>query len=318
MTIGRRAGTFEVTAVLGEGGLNEVQMTEQRKHVDQRCIELYDHFTHGRMSRRDFMDRLARLAGGAAAAAALVPILQNDYAEAGIVPEDDDRLITEAATYDAAGTTMSGYLARPKDGGRRPAVIVIHENRGLNPHIKDVARRMALEGFVAFAPDALSPLGGTPADEDRAREMIGALDADTTVARLAAAVPFLAAHPECTGKVGAVGFCWGGGMVNRLVAAGTALAAGVPYYGRQLPADEVARISAPLCLHYAGLDQRINAGIDDYVKALEANGKSFELHVYEGVNHAFSNDTNSARYDKAAAEIAWGRTVEFLRKNLGS
>ena len=285
--------------------------------MDQRCIDLFDEFTHGTMSRRVFMERLAKLAGGAAAAVALVPILQNNYAEAGIVPEDDDRLVAEDATYNVAGTTMSGYLARMKGGEKRPAVIVIHENRGLNPHIKDVARRMALEGFLAFAPDALSPVGGTPDDQDRAREMIYELDGDATLARMVAAVPFLAAYAESTGKVGAIGFCWGGGMVNKLAAAGTTLAAGVPYYGRQLPTEDVPKITAPLCLQYAGLDKRINAGIDDYVAALKANDKIFEIHIYEGANHAFNNDTNEARYDKAAADLAWGRTVEFLRRYIG-
>jgi carboxymethylenebutenolidase len=284
--------------------------------LDQKFIDLFDEFTHGTMSRRAFMERLAKLAGGAAAASALVPILQNNYAEAGIVPEDDDRLVTEMATYDVDGTAMSGYLARLKGGGKRPAVIVVHENRGLNPHIKDVTRRMALEGYLAFAPDALSPVGGTPADEDRAREMIYELDRDANLARFVAAVPFLAGHPESTGKVGAIGFCWGGGIVNQLAAAGTVLAAGVPYYGRQLPVEDVPKISAPLCLQYAGLDKRINAGIDEYVAALKGNDKTFELHMYEGANHAFNNDTNEARYDKEAAELAWRRTVEFLRRYL--
>jgi carboxymethylenebutenolidase len=211
---------------------------------------------------------------------------------------------------------MRGYLVRLKGGEKRSAVIVIHENRGLNPHIKDVARRMALEGFLAFAPDALSPVGGTPADEDRAREMIYELDADETLARMAAAVPFLASHPESVGKVGAIGFCWGGGMVNKLAAAGTELAAGVPYYGRQLSVEDVPKITAPLCLQYAGLDKRINAGIDEYVAALKANKKTFELFVYEGANHAFNNDTNAARYDKEAADLAWGRAVDFLKRYL--
>jgi len=288
----------------------------KRTDVNQQCIELFDEFTHGTMSRRDFMERLAKLAGGAAAAATLVPILQNNYAEAGIVPEDDERLVTETATYEVDGTTMSGYLARLKGGEKRPAVIVIHENRGLNPHIQDVARRMALEGFLAFAPDALSPVGGTPEDSDRAREMIYELDDDQTLARMVAAVAFLAGHAESTGKVGAIGFCWGGGMVNKLAAAGTSLAAGVPYYGRQIPVEEVPKISAPLCLQYAGLDKRINAGIDDYVAALEADSKTFEVHIYEGANHAFNNDTNEARYDKAAADLAWGRTIAFLKRYL--
>ncbi len=287
------------------------------RNLKQEWIELYDQFTHGTMSRRDFMERLAKAAGGAAAAAAVVPVLQNNYAEAAIVPEDDPRLVTGMATYDVNGVTMSGYLARPKGDGKLPAVIVIHENRGLNPHIQDVARRMALEGFLAFAPDALSPVGGTPADEDKAREMIYELDPGATVKQLAAAVPYLAAHSASTGKVGAIGFCWGGGMVNEVAAAGTGLAAGVPYYGRQLPADQVPKISAPLCLQYAGLDERINAGIDDYVAALKANHKTFEIFIYDGANHAFNNDTNAARYDKAAADLAWGRTIDFLKRNLG-
>ena len=211
---------------------------------------------------------------------------------------------------------MSGYLAHLKGDEKQPAVIVIHENRGLNPHIKDVTRRMALEGFLAFAPDALSPVGGTPPDEDRAREMIYELDSEATVRHFTAAVPFLASHPLSSGKVGAVGFCWGGGMVNELAAAGTTLAAAVPYYGRQLPADRVPEITTPLCLQYAGLDERINAGIDDYVAALKANGKTFEIFIYEGVNHAFNNDTNEARYNKEAADLAWGRTVEFLKRYL--
>jgi len=288
-----------------------------RRTVDQDAIALFDEFTHGTMSRRSFMERLAGLAGGAAAAAALVPILQNNYAEAAVVAVDDDRLAAETATFEVGGTTVSGYLVRPKGGRKHPAVLVIHENRGLNPHIKDVARRMALEGFLAFAPDALSPVGGTPDDADRARDMIYELDADENLARFVAAIGFLADHPESTGKVGAVGFCWGGGMVNQLAASGTVLAAGVPYYGRQLPAEDVPRIGAPLCLQYAGLDTRINEGIDAFVAALEANHKVFEIHVYEGVNHAFNNDTNEARYDKTAADLAWGRTVAFLKNHIG-
>jgi carboxymethylenebutenolidase len=284
--------------------------------MEQQFINLFDEFTHGAMGRRVFMERLAKLAGGAAAAAALVPILENNYAEAGIVPSDDDRLVSETVTYKVDGVVMSGYLTRLKGGAKRPGVIVIHENRGLNPHIKDVARRMALEGFLALAPDALAPVGGTPTDEDRAREMIYELDRDATLAAMAAAVPFLAIHAESTGKVGAIGFCWGGGMVNKLAAAGTVLAAGVPYYGRQLPVEDVPKINVPLCLQYAGLDKRINAGIDEYVAALIANDKKYEIHIYEGANHAFNNDTNEARYEKEAADLSWARTVEFLERYL--
>jgi carboxymethylenebutenolidase len=212
---------------------------------------------------------------------------------------------------------MKGYLAIPKDAaGKLPAVIVIHENRGLNPHIRDIARRMALEGFVALAPDFLSPNGGTPANEDEARAMFQSLDIAAAVANGEATRAFLAGHEKTNGKVGAIGFCWGGGMVNRMAVASPELGAGVAYYGSQVPADQVPSIKAPLMLHYASLDERINAGIDAYKAALDANGKSYELHMYEGVNHAFNNDTSSARYDKAAADLAWSRTVEFLKKNL--
>ena len=285
--------------------------------MNQRIIDLFDLFTHGELSRRQFLERLGRMVGGSSAALAILPILQSDYSRQ-VVAQQDPRLDVSETSWVADGARISGYLARLKGGRRRPGVIVIHENRGLNPHIRDVARRLALEGFLALAPDMLSPLGGTPSDEDRAREMLGTLNPQETLARLASAVPFLSGHPESTGKVGAVGFCWGGGYANQLAAAGTSLDASVPYYGRQLPAGEVPRITAPLCLHYAGLDQRINAGIADYVAALTSNGKPYEIYVYEGANHAFNNDTNEARYDRAAAELAWSRTVAFLRRHLAS
>jgi carboxymethylenebutenolidase len=285
--------------------------------MDQRIIDLYDNFTHGGISRRAFLDRLAEIAGSSAAALALLPLLQNDYARAAIVPRDDARLAIDAVSYDAQGTSISGYLARLKAKGKRPAVIVIHENRGLNPHIQDVARRIALEGFLAYAVDMLSPLGGTPTDEDKGRDMIGTLDAGETARRIAAAVPFLAGHAESTGKVGAVGFCWGGGMVNRIAALAPDLRAGVAYYGAQLPADQVKSIHAALLLHYAGLDQRINAGIAAYENALKAAGKQFNVYVYPDVNHAFNNDTGE-RYNKRAADLAWSRTIAFLKEHLGA
>jgi carboxymethylenebutenolidase len=283
--------------------------------MDQRIMELYDTYTHGGIGRREFLDRLAGLAGGSAAGV-LMPVLQGNYARAQIVPESDERLAISRVEYDAAGTKIAGYLARLKGGAKRPGVIVIHENRGLNPHIQDVARRVAVEGFLALAPDMLSPLGGTPPEEDKAAKMIGSLNPAETVVRLAAAVPYLARHEESTGKVGVVGFCWGGGMVNRLAAAGTSLNAGVSYYGMQLPGADVPKISAPLLLHYASLDQRINAGIADYEAALKANNKVYEVYMYEGANHAFNNDTNPARYNKEAADLAWGRTIKFLKKYL--
>jgi carboxymethylenebutenolidase len=284
--------------------------------MDQKIINLYDRFTHGGMSRRAFLDRLARLTGGSAAAMAVLPILENDYTRQ-IVPQDHPDLEISTAEWEAEGTGVRGYLARRLGRGKRPAVMVIHENRGLNPHIQDVTRRFALEGYLALGVDMLSPLGGTPADEDRAREMLGSLDGRETLVRMAAAVPFLAGHSESTGKVGAVGFCWGGGYANRLAAAGTSLNASVPYYGSQLPLDDVPNITAPLCLHYAENDARINAGIADYEAALKAHGRPYELYMYEGAQHAFNNDTNEARYHRAAAELAWARTLDFFRRHLG-
>ena len=285
--------------------------------MDQRIIDLYDRFTHGGMNRRQFLDRLAEIAGSSAAALALLPLLQNDYARAAVVASDDARLAIDAVPYEAPGVRINGYLARLKSKGKRPAFIVIHENRGLNPHIQDIARRIALEGFLSFAVDMLSPLGGTPPDEDKARDMIGKLKPDETAKQIAAAVPFLAAHAESTGNVGAVGFCWGGGMVNRIAVLAPELKAGVAYYGLQVPADQVAAIRAPLLLHYAGLDERVNAGIAAYEAALKAAGKRFTIHVYPNVNHAFNNDTGN-RYDKPAADLAWSRSIAFFKENLGA
>ena len=285
--------------------------------MEQRVIDLYDSFTHGIIDRRTFMERLSVIAGSTAAALALLPMLQNDYAHAAIIAANDERLTIESASYDASGTSMSGYLARLKGGAKRPAVIVIHENRGLNPHIEDVTRRFALEGFLAFGIDALSPLGGTPSDENKGRDMIGSLNMGETAQKVAAAVPYLATHAESTGQVGAVGFCWGGSMVNRLAVLSPDLKAGVAYYGGQAPAADVPKIRAALMLHYAGLDQRINAGIPAYEEALKAAGKRYTIYMYPDVNHAFNNDTGG-RYDKAASELAWSRTVASFKEQLGA
>jgi carboxymethylenebutenolidase len=286
--------------------------------MDQRIIDLYDSFTHGLIDRRSFMDRLATMARSTAAAVALLPLLKNDYARAAVISSDDARLAIDIVSYDAGGTKISGYLARPKSKGKRPAVIVIHENRGLNPHIQDIARRIALEGYLAFAVDMLSPQGGTPADEDKARDMFPALNLDVTAQLIAAAVPYLAKHDESTGNVGAVGFCWGGGMVNRIAILSSDLKAGVAFYGAQPPAAQVASIKAPLLLHYAGLDNRINAGIPAYEAALKAAHKRYEIHVYPDVNHGFNNDTGGERYNKPAADLAWSRTLAFFKENLGA
>lgn len=291
-------------------------MTDKPK-ISQAMIDAYDEYTHLSLDRRKFMERLTLLAGSGAAAAAIAPMLAASSAQAAIVPVNDDRLTAEDITYPGAGGEMKGYLVTPKAAtGPLGSVIVIHENRGLNDHIRDVARRVALDGFVALAPDFLSPNGGTPTDEDQARQMFSSLDMAATTANGEATRVFLAGRQGANGKVGAVGFCWGGGMVNRMAVASPELNAGVAYYGAQPPAADVAKIKAPLMLHYAGLDERINAGIDAYRKALEEGGKTFEIFVYDGVNHAFNNDTSSARYDKAAADLAWGRTVEFFRKYL--
>lgn len=287
--------------------------------ITQAMIDAYDEYTHLTLDRRGFMEKLTKLAGSGAAAAMIAPMLAANSAQAAIVAADDQRITASDITYPGAGgTEMKGYMVRPAgDTGKLPAVIVIHENRGLNEHIRDVARRVALEGFVALAPDFLSPSGGTPADEDKAREMISALDPTATIANAVATVGYLKENDLTTAKVGAVGFCWGGGMVNELAVNAPDLDAGVAYYGRQPKADEVAKIKAPLLLHYAGLDERINAGIDAYKAALEKDGKTFELHIYEGANHAFNNDTSAARYDKEAADLAWGRTIAFFKKYLG-
>ena len=281
--------------------------------MDQKYINLFDRFTHGGMNRREFMEKLTILAGSTTAATALLPILENNYAHADILPEGDPRIVSETLTY-AGG---SGYLAKPSAEGKYPGVLVIHENRGLNPHIKDVARRMATEGFAALAPDYLSDLGGTPEDADKARDMFGTLKPEGINASSSAALAAVKANPASNGKSGAMGFCWGGGTVNALAVADPGLGAGVAYYGRQAADADVPKITAPLLLHYASLDERINAGIAAFETALKAAGKTYELHMYEGANHAFNNDTNAARYNKDVAELAWSRTVAFLKKHVG-
>lgn len=284
--------------------------------MDQRIIDLYDEYTHRPLPRRVFLERLAALAGGTAAAAALLPLLETRYAHAAQVPPGDPRLAAARTTFQGASGPIAAYLARPRGEGRAPGVIVVHENRGLNPHIEDVARRLAAAGFVALAPDLLSSAGGTPADEDRARDMIRELDAERTVGDLRAAVAWLADRSRTTGKVGAVGFCWGGGIVNRLAVAEPELDAAVVFYGASPKPEEVSAIRAPLLLHYAGLDERINETVPAYEAALRRAGKTYRLHMYEGANHAFHNDANGARYDARAAALAWERTVAFLRETL--
>jgi carboxymethylenebutenolidase len=286
--------------------------------MKQDIIDLYDEYTHAPLDRRVFLARLAKLAGSTAAALALIPMLEANQARAALVPPNDARLETENVLYPGSEGSVRAYLARPKGAMKLPAVIVIHENRGLNPHIEDVARRVALEGFLALAPDLLSPSGGTPANEDAAREIIGTLDAKQTVQNTVAAMRFLARHPLGNGKVGAMGFCWGGGLAGDLAVNAPELDAAAVYYGRQPQAADVPKIQAPLLLHYAGLDTRINEGIPAFEDALKKANKKYTLHLYDGANHAFNNDTSEARYNKQAAEQAWSRTIAFLKEHLKS
>ncbi len=280
--------------------------------MDQKIITLFDSFTHGGMNRRDFMEKLSLLAGSTTAAIAILPLLENNYAFAELLPENDPDIAVQNLEF-AGG---KGYFAAPKVGGKYPGVIVIHENRGLNPHLKDITRRLAKAGFAALAPDYLSELGGTPDDADKARDMIGTLKPDAILTTSKAALAALRANPSSNGKSGAVGFCWGGGAVNDLAVGDQTLSAGVAYYGRQAKAADVAKINAPLLLHYGALDERINAGIPEFEAALMAAQKNYELFVYEGANHAFNNDSNAARYNKETAELAWSRTLEFLKKHV--
>jgi carboxymethylenebutenolidase len=300
-----------------QAGYQHLEKTMTTPAITQAMIDAYDEYTHLTLDRRGFMEKLTKLAGSGAAAAVIAPMLAANSAHAAMVAEDDARLTAEDVTYPGDGGDMKGYLVQPADaGGKLGAVIVIHENRGLNPHIRDVARRIALEGFVALAPDFLSPLGGTPADEEQARGMFSQLDPAKTVANGVATVAFLKGHESGNGKVGAVGFCWGGGTANTLAVNTPDLAAGVAYYGAQPNPDVVPQIQAALLLHYAGEDARINAGIEAYKAALEAAGKEFTIHMYEGAQHAFNNDTSEARYNKEAADLAWGRTVAFFKEKL--
>lgn len=285
--------------------------------MDPRIIRLYDEYTHQPLERRVFLERLAVLAGGTAAAMTLLPLLENNYAQAAIVDPADPRVATSTVTYKGVTGDIRAYLAVPKAGPpRRAGVIVIHENRGLTPYQQDLARRLAVEGFTGLAVDLLSPMGGTPANEDEARAAIGRLERTDAVRNLVAAVAYLKRRPDAAGPVGAVGHCWGGGMCNLLATAAPDLAAAVPFYGLVAPTADVPMIKAKLQLHYAGNDPRINAGIPGYEAALKAARVSYEMFMYEGAEHAFQNDTAGARYNKAAADLAWSRTIAFFKANL--
>jgi carboxymethylenebutenolidase len=283
--------------------------------MDQRIIDLYDEYTHKPLSRSEFLRRLAHISGGAAAAAALLPLLEVDDARARTISPDDTRIGTEIITYKGA-TDMSAYLAWPQEGVKHPAVVIIHENRGLNEHIRDVARRVAVAGFLAIAPDALTPLGGAPEDQDKARSMMGELDRAQTLENFLASVTTAKSHPRSAGLVGCVGFCWGGAMANQLAVRSPDMTAAVAFYGRQPAAEDVSKIQGALLLHYAEKDQRINTGIPAYKEALEKEGVDYTIYMYEGVQHAFHNDTAPTRYNEEAAKLAWERTIAFLNKEL--
>jgi len=281
-------------------------------------LQLFDHYVHGGLSRRGFLDQAQRALGSAAAATATLAALSPRFAVAQQVKPDDARISTRWLEIDSpqGNGRVRGYLARPAGAkGRLPSVLVVHENRGLNPHIEDITRRLALDGFLAFAPDALFNLGGYPGDEDKARELFGKLDAGKTRADFVAAARALQALPEGNGRVGVVGFCFGGGIANYLATQLPDLAAAVPFYGGQPPAEEVAKIKAPLLIHYAGQDERINAGWPKYEAALKAAGVPFEAHIYAGTQHGFNNDT-TPRFDAEAAKLAWQRTVDFFKAKL--
>ncbi|HEU0291032.1 MAG TPA: dienelactone hydrolase family protein [Burkholderiales bacterium] len=292
---------------------------ERRKATDypQEVLNLFDGYVHGRLSRRDFLDSAAKYAVGGFTAVAMLESLRPNFAWAQQVAKDDKRIQTQSVDYDSpqGSGKMRGYLARPAKGGKLPAVLVIHENRGLNPYIEDVARRLAVEGFLAFAPDALAPVGGYPGDEDKAREMFAKLDAKKRFEDLYAGAGVIKARPEFSGKIGAVGFCFGGLIVNQLAVRMPELAAGVPFYGRQVSAEDAAKIKAPLLLNFAEHDDGVNKTWPEYETALKANKVRYQAYFYPGTNHGFHNDT-TPRYDEAAAKLAWSRTVAFFKEHL--
>jgi len=287
---------------------------------DPEVLRWFDRYVHGDVDRRGFLNGVARYAVGGVTAAMLLEALSPRFAQAQQVKPEDSRIsarYVEYASPEGSGK-VRGYLARPAGGGGKlPGILVVHENRGLNPHIEDIARRLALDNFVAFAPDALTPLGGYPGDEDKARDLFAKLDQARTRNDFIAAAAYLKGLPDCTGKIGVVGFCYGGGIANMLATKLPDLGAAVPFYGNQPAAADAARIKAPLLIHYAGNDERINSGWPAYETALKAAGVKYQAFVYSGTEHGFNNDT-TPRYDAAAAKLAWTRTVDFFNQNLRS
>jgi carboxymethylenebutenolidase len=285
---------------------------------DPDVLILFDAYVHGAIDRRGFLHKASKYAAGGMTAAMMLDALNPKFAEAQQVAKDDGRIKAEYVPFPSpqGNSTTKGYLVRPATAkGKLPGVLVVHENRGLNPHIEDIARRLALDNFIAFAPDALAPLGGYPGDEDQARQLFPKLDQAKTREDFVAAYAFLKGLPDCTGKVGAVGFCYGGGIANFLATRLPDLAASVPFYGNQASAEDAPKIKSPLLIHYAETDQRINAGWPAYEAALKAANVPYAMHMYPGTQHGFNNDT-TPRYDEAAAKLAWQRTIEFFNKYL--
>jgi carboxymethylenebutenolidase len=291
-------------------------LRKRRGRMVQKILNLFDDHLQGFVDRREFIQTVGLMVGGTVAANGLFDLLQNNHAEAQIIPENDPRLHTETITYPGETGKVMAYLARPKNEKKLPGVIVIHENKGLNAHIKDVNRRVALEGFLAIAPDALSPVGGTPEDPNAARGKFRELDYQKTVKDFVAAVNYLKTHPNSTSKIGCTGFCWGGGMTNQVAVHSPDLIAAVPYYGRQPAIEDIPKIKADFLLHYAGEDQRINAGIPAFEDALKKAKIDYKIFMYEGAKHAFNNDTNPSRYHKEAALLAFERTIAFFKEKL--
>ncbi|WEK35357.1 MAG: dienelactone hydrolase family protein [Candidatus Pseudobacter hemicellulosilyticus] len=284
--------------------------------MDQQIINLFDEYTHKPLKRDEFIRRLILLTGSLPAAMVAMGQLEVKYDAAATLSPDHQDLLTERISYPGAEGAVKAYLARPKAEGNYGAVVVIHENRGLNPHIEDVTRRVAMAGYLALGVDALSPFGGTPADEDKARELIGKLDTKKNLDNYTKAFDYLKARKDCNGKTACVGFCWGGAMANQLAVHVPDLKAAVAFYGRQPDAADVPAIKAAVQLHYGGLDERVNAGIPAYEAALKKAGTEYELYIYEGAQHAFNNDTAPTRYNEAAARLAWQRTLDLFRKKL--
>jgi carboxymethylenebutenolidase len=284
--------------------------------MDDKIKDLYEDYKNGGISRREFLGKLTAVTGSAAAAMALLPVFENGISPDGLTQEADKDLVAEFIKYPGETGDMRAYLARPKAGKKFPAVIVIHENRGLQPHIMDVTRRMAREGFLSLAPDALTPVGGTPEDVNSAPALFKQLNSEQTTKNFVAAVKYLKNHPNSNGNVGCTGFCWGGAMTNQVAVNAPDLKAAVPYYGRQPVAEDVAKIKAPILAHYASDDQGINAGIPAFEEALKKAGIEYQIFTYPGTQHAFNNDTNKERYNEEAAKLAWKRTIDFFKKKL--